>query len=52
MLPLILLVFAFVLFVVAGAWAPDPPWKSRLACYGLACWVLSHILQIGPGLWK
>jgi len=50
MLSLILLVFAFVLFVVAGAYAAsvtEPPWRSRLVCFGLACWVLAEILRGG-----
>lgn len=46
MIALILLVFAFVLFVIAGAWNPQPPspWFSRLAAAGLAFWVLSELL--------
>jgi apolipoprotein N-acyltransferase len=49
MLSLILLVFAFVLFVVAGLAAPEPPWRSKLACFGLACWVLAELVRgIGP----
>jgi len=50
MLSVILLVFAFVLFLVAGLTLPEtPPWRSRLVCWGLACWVLSEILK-GAGL--
>jgi hypothetical protein len=37
MLPLILYVFAFVLFAVAGFVAPAEPWRGRLLCIGLAC---------------
>jgi len=50
MLTLILLVFAFVLFCVAGmAPVSEPPWRSRLACLGLACWVLAELLKgMGP----
>lgn len=46
---LILLVFAFVLFVLA-AFAPDPePRRSKLCCFGLACWVAAEIvLRAGP----
>jgi hypothetical protein len=51
MLSLILLVFAFVLFIVAGALAiPEPPWKTRLICFGLACWVFSELLKGVPAL--
>jgi len=51
MLSLILLVFAFVLFVVAGfANLPDPPWKTRLVCVGFACWVLAELLKTGPAV--
>lgn len=45
MISMLLLMFAFVLLAIAGAWAPEPPWKSRLACYGLACWVLAVIIE-------
>lgn len=50
MLTMILLVFAFVLFVVAGL-IPQPPapaWNWRLLCFGLACWVLSELLGHAP----
>lgn len=52
MLTLILLVFAFVLFVLGGflGSAPAPsPWYGRynLISWGLACWVLSVILSNG-----
>ena len=51
LLPVILLVFAFVLFMVAGFYAvPEPPWRSRLVCFGLACWVLAEILRGGAPL--
>ncbi len=49
MISLILLVFAFVLFCISGSLAPEP-WKSRLVCYGLACWVLAEILTRGGPL--
>jgi hypothetical protein len=46
MLTLILLVFAFVLFVIAAlSNLAEPPWKTRLVCAGLACWVLSELLK-------
>lgn len=51
MISLILLVFAFVLFIVAGVYsAPEPPWRSRLVCFGLGCWVLAEILKGGAPL--
>jgi hypothetical protein len=50
MLTLILLVFAFVLFFIAGLWNPAPPspWFGRLIAFGLAAWVLSLILAGHP----
>lgn len=55
MLSLILLVFAFVLAVVAGITgpaftSPTSPWPWRLLCYGLACYFLSDILRVGAPL--
>lgn len=40
---LILLVFAFVLFVI-GAWGPaiEPYWR-RIVSAGLACWVAAEL---------
>lgn len=47
---LILLVFAFVLFVVAGFIQPDHPWRAKLGLFGLACWVLAELLgRVGTG---
>jgi hypothetical protein len=40
----IMLMFAFVLFVLSGFVAPTEPWRGRLLCLGLACWVLSDLL--------
>lgn len=40
---LILLVFAFVCFVMASFWNP-PPARPLLGWLGLAFWVLSEIL--------
>jgi hypothetical protein len=37
MLSLILLVFALVLFIIAGLVNPVDPWRGRLLCFGLAC---------------
>ena len=53
MLTLILLVLAFVLFLIAGATFfrnPDPgwPWRFGMVAIGLACWVLSEVLKNGP----
>lgn len=48
MATLILLVFAFVLFIVSGLLAVEP-WRWRMLTWGLAAWVLSLILsQAGP----
>lgn len=43
MLQTILMVFAFVLFVLAGLGVPTPP-RFQLIGWGLACWVLSVLL--------
>lgn len=45
MLSLILLVFAFVLFAVAGWIDPVQPWHNRLVCFGLACGTLAFIVK-------
>jgi len=51
MISTILLVFAFVLFCIAGLYQPEPaPWRSRLICFGLACWVLAELLKAVPSL--
>lgn len=53
MLTLILLVFAFVLFVVSAFLAPpEHPWKGRLALFGFSCWVLAEILGRAPALMR
>ena len=41
-LPLVLLIFAFVLFVLA-AFPVVEPWRWRLIPAGLACWVMAVI---------
>jgi hypothetical protein len=50
MLTVILLVFAFVLLVIAG-WLSSPPeprlWWGRLLAWGLACAVLAVLLERG-----
>jgi len=46
MLSLILLVFALVLFMLAGFLNPvDEPRRARLVCFGLACLVGAEILR-------
>ena len=47
MLPLIafiLKVLAFVLFLIAGFWNPQPPTRWSLIGIGLACYTLADIL--------
>lgn len=49
MLYIILLVFAFVLFVLAGAIRPEAePWRGRLVCFGLACLALAMLVAKVP----
>lgn len=43
MLPLILMVFAFVCLVLAAFWNPPPP-RVNLGWLGMAFWALSIIL--------
>ena len=43
MLNTILLMFAFVLFIIGSFW--NPP-KVNLVAVGLACWVLSELLPL------
>jgi hypothetical protein len=45
MLSTILLVFAFVLFVLAAIGIPNPPQRWNLVAAGLAFWVLSVLLS-------
>ena len=49
MLTLILLVFGFVLLVLAGFGIPNPP-RFNLMAFGLACIALAAIVNFGPGL--
>ena len=44
MLTIILMVFAFVLFVLSGLGIPDAP-RFRLQSWGLACAALAVILR-------
>ena len=48
MLSLILLMFAFVLFVVARFINPPDPWRGRLLCYGLACMAAAELAAKYP----
>ena len=48
----ILLVFAFVLFVVGGWIQPPVDLWRRLLCWGLACWVASQIWPAAAVLFK
>jgi apolipoprotein N-acyltransferase len=42
----IALVFALVLFIIAGALNPPADaWRTRLVCFGLACWVAAEMLR-------
>ena len=51
MLSLILLVFAFSLFVIAAFARPEPePWRGRMFCFGLACLALAEIVTHGAPL--
>lgn len=50
MLGLVLLVFAFVLFVL-GAFPLTAPWNPRLIAAGLACWVAVEIFAHGAQVW-
>ena len=50
MIHLILLVLAFVLFLIAG-WRPAHPDSPRFLYFGLALWVLALLLTgYGPGV--
>ena len=49
MLSIILLVFALVLFAVAGFInPPDSPWRSKLVCFGLACLAGADLVRTFP----
>jgi hypothetical protein len=45
---MILLIFAFVLFVLAAFPYPDPyePYRYKLVAAGLACWVGSLLFKL------
>lgn len=44
---LLLMVFAFVLFVLAGFGYTVPRLTVNLGWLGLACWILTHIIPRG-----
>jgi len=49
MLPLILIVFAFVLAVVSGLVNPaTEPWRWRLLCFAFACFFLAELIGRVP----
>jgi hypothetical protein len=48
MITLILLVFGFVLFVLAGLGVPNPPVRWNFIGFGLACCALAEILARAP----
>lgn len=56
MLVLILIVFAFVLSVVAGILSPPPAvgnqWSWKLLCWAMACWFLAEMLARGGSVLK
>lgn len=45
MLSLILLVFAFVLFALAGLNPPSLPQRPNLIGAGLACWIAAELFS-------
>jgi hypothetical protein len=47
---LILLIFAFVLFSISAFVNPVEPWRGKLCCIALACWVLAEIVLRIPGV--
>ena len=47
MISLILMLFGFVLFVLAGLNIPQPP-RWNFIGWGLACWVLAEVLKAAP----
>ncbi len=48
MLSIILLVFAFVLFVVSGFRPEAEPWRGRMICFGFACLALAFLVEKVP----
>ena len=55
MISLILMLFGFVLFVLAGLNippqpAPPNPSRPNFIAWGLACWILAEVLKVAPPL--
>lgn len=51
MFALILVVLAFVLFLIAGVPAEEPwPYRTRLVCFGLAAFALAEVIVHAVGL--
>jgi hypothetical protein len=49
--PLILMIFAFVCFVIAAwSWAQAAPYHGRLVAAGLAAWSLAEIIKMAGGM--
>ena len=42
---LVLLVFALVLFTIAGAINQPDPWRGKLLCFGLACMAAAFVFE-------
>jgi hypothetical protein len=50
MVSLILLIGAFVLFLIAAYAYPAEPTRSKLCCIAFACWVAAEIVLRIPGI--
>jgi hypothetical protein len=50
MLSLMLLIAAFVLFLIAALAYPAEPWRGKLTCIAFACWVAAEIVFRIPGI--
>lgn len=48
MLSIILIVFALVLAILAGASNPPEVWRGRLICFALACFFAAELLKNVP----
>jgi hypothetical protein len=49
-LPVILIILALVLFVIAAFWTPPAPSWNRLVAAGLFFWLLAVLIQMLGGL--
>ena len=49
MISTILMVFAFVLLVLAALWTPTTP-RVQIGWAGMACWALAELLRALPAL--